>query len=186
MILTGGFTDAARASASAFRAALTALSRPGTITTVSGAEPPSAISVAAGVLVLTLADATTPVHLAGATDCADVRDWITFHTGAPLVAAKEATLALGAWEALQPVSRFAIGTGAYPDRSATLIVEVPTLVAQGARLTGPGIKGASHLSLPEVAAFQANHALFPLGFDVFLTCGDRLAGLPRSTRLEVV
>ena len=28
------------------------------------------------------------------------------------------------------------------------------------------------------------NALFPLGFDAFLTCGTRVAGLPRSTRVE--
>jgi alpha-D-ribose 1-methylphosphonate 5-triphosphate synthase subunit PhnH len=37
------------------------------------------------------------------------------------------------------------------------------------------------LTLPEVAAFRANRALFPLGLDFFFTCGDRLAALPRST-----
>jgi alpha-D-ribose 1-methylphosphonate 5-triphosphate synthase subunit PhnH len=183
-MLSGGFAEPAVASATAFRAALTALSRPGTIMEVGGALPPAALSVAAGVLVLVLADATTPLHLAGDANSTEVRDWITFHTGAPLVGASEAMLAIGAWDALQPLDRFAIGTGAYPDRSATLIVEMTRLEAEGARLTGPGIKGAAHLSLPEVAAFRANHALFPLGFDVFLTCGSRLAGLPRSTKVE--
>ena len=37
---------------------------------------------------------------------------------------------------------------------------------------------------PEIAAFQANRRRFPLGFDTYLTCGDRLAGLPRSTKVE--
>jgi alpha-D-ribose 1-methylphosphonate 5-triphosphate synthase subunit PhnH len=80
--------------------------------------------------------------------------------------------------------RFAIGTAEYPDRSATLIVEMPELVAEGARLTGPGIETEAHLSLPEIAAFQANRARFPLGFDCFFTCGERVAGLPRSTRVQ--
>jgi alpha-D-ribose 1-methylphosphonate 5-triphosphate synthase subunit PhnH len=40
------------------------------------------------------------------------------------------------------------------------------------------------LNLPETAAFRANRAHFPLGFDTILTCADRLAGLPRSTRVE--
>ena len=51
----------------------------------------------------------------------------------------------------------------------------------GAVLTGPGIADAARLSLPDVAAFRANRALFPLGLDFFFTCGDRLAALPRST-----
>ncbi|MGL6208743.1 MAG: phosphonate C-P lyase system protein PhnH, partial [Paracoccaceae bacterium] len=119
-------------------------------------------------------------------DCAVVRDWITFHCGAPLVGAAEAMFAVGDWAGLRPVERFSIGRADYPDRAATLIVEMPVLVASGPRLTGPGIAEAAHLSLPDVAAFQDNRALFPLGFDAFLTCGDLLAGLPRSTRVEAV
>ncbi|MFN4158779.1 MAG: phosphonate C-P lyase system protein PhnH [Gemmobacter sp.] len=182
--LSGGFADAPVAAARAFRAALEAMSRPGRIETVAGAAPPAPASVAAGVLLLTLADATTPVHLAGAHDHGPLRDWVTFHTGAPLVGAARAVFALGTWEGLQPLDRFAIGTPEYPDRSVTLIVELARLADAGMRLTGPGIREAVHLSLPEVAAFATNRAGFPLGFDTFLTCGDRLAGLPRSTRVE--
>lgn len=182
--LSGGFADAPMDAARAFRATLEAMARPGTIWPVEGAAPPAPLSVAAGVVLLTLADATTPVHLAGAWDCAALRDWITFHCGAPLVGADKAAFALGDWAALQPVTRFAIGRADYPDRSATLIVEMPDIAAAGAILTGPGIADRAALSLPEVAAFQANHALFPLGFDCFLTSDARLAALPRSTRVE--
>ena len=182
--LLGGFVDAPLQSARAFRSALDALSRPGTICTVAGAAPPAPLSVAAGVLILTLCDATTPVHLAGAHDCAGVRDWIIFHTGAPLVSANHASFAIGTWPASQPVDRFSIGTPDYPDRSATLIVELPDLAATGATLSGPGIQHQTQLSLPDTAAFRANHALFPMGFDYFLTCGTRLAALPRSTRVK--
>lgn len=182
--LLGGFTTAPVQSAHAFRAALDALSRPGTICTVAGAAPPAPLSVAGGVLILTLCDGTTPIHLAGAHDCPQVRAWITFHTGAPLVAAELASFAVGSWGALQPVARFAIGTPDYPDRSATLIIEMPGLTPTGARLTGPGIETEAYLSLPEIAAFKANRARFPMGFDCFLTAGHDLAGLPRSTRVE--
>ena len=184
--LTGGFADAPVQSARAFRAVLDALSRPGVIVMLAGAAPPAPLSAAAGVLVLTLVDGTTPLHLAGGHDTPALRDWITFHTGAPLVGPAEAVFVIGIWEALQPVSRFAIGRADYPDRAASLIVEMPRLEASGARLTGPGIATEAHLSLPEVTAFQANRALFPLGFDTYLTCGSRLAGLPRSTRVEAV
>lgn len=183
--LLGGFIDAPVQSAHAFRASLEALARPGTLHDVTGATPPAPMSVAAGVLVLTLCDGTTPVNLAGAHDCAAVRDWITFHAGAPLVPAERAVFAIGTWDALQPVNRFAIGQPDYPDRSATLIVEMVELTAQGARLTGPGIKVAAHLSMPETAAFAANSTEFPLGFDCFFTAGAQVAGLPRSTKVEV-
>lgn len=185
-ILSGGFTDPARQSATAFRACLTALSRPGRIEGLSIATPPAPMSVAAGSVALTLLDGTTPVHLAGALDCADLRDWLTFHTGAPLVGATEAVFAFGSYDDLLPLDRFAVGTPEYPDRAATLVIEVPRLEATGAHLTGPGIKDHAFLSLPATAPFQANHALFPLGFDAFLTCGDRIAGLPRSTNVRDV
>lgn len=182
--LLGGFATAPIQSAFAFRAALDALSHPGKIGTLAGATPPAPLSVAAGVLLLTLCDTTTPVHLAGAHDCAAVRNWITFHCGASLVSAEAASFAIGGWAALQPVSRFAIGQPDYPDRSAMLIVEMPALTQHGARLTGPGIADHIRLSLPEVAAFAANRALFPLGFDCFFTAGTQVAGLPRSTIVE--
>jgi len=184
--MTGGFADAPVQSARAFRVALDVLSRPGLIAAVTGAVPPAPLSVAAGVLVLVLVDGTTPVHLAGAWDCAAVRDWITFHCGAPLVGPDEAVFAIGDWATLQPVDRFAIGRADYPDRSATLIVEMAALATEGMRLSGPGIAGSARLSLPDVAAFQDNRALFPLGFDTYLTCGDRMTGLPRSTRVEAI
>ena len=182
--LDGGFGDPARDGARAFRAALQAMARPGRIETVTGAVPPPPASPAAGALLLTLCDSATPLHLAPSHDTEAVRGWITFHTGAPFTGPETAMFALGSWEALNPVSRFSVGTAEYPDRGATLIVEVAALSAAGATLTGPGIETEAQLSLPETAAFAANRRRFPLGFDTYLTCGDRLAGLPRSTRVE--
>lgn len=184
--LSGGFAEAPVQSARAFREILEAMARPGTIRRVTGAQPPAPLSVAAGVALLVVADPTTPVHLAGAADCPAVRDWVAFHIGAPLVLAEEAEFAVGTWDALQPVSRFRIGQPDYPDRSATLIVECDRLVNHGPALTGPGIAAATWLNLPETAAFRANRALFPLGFDTLFTAGDRIAGLPRSTRVEAI
>lgn len=183
-VLSGGFSDPSTQSAKAFRALLEAMARPGHIQEIEGAEPPAPLSVAAGVALLTLADATTPLHLAGSFDSATLRSWIAFHCGAPLVGAEEAEIALGTWADLQPVSRFRIGEPAYPDRSATLIVEMPQLSNEGPRLSGPGIATETRLSLPETAAFQANRHLFPLGFDLILTSGNAVAALPRSTRVE--
>ena len=139
------------------------------------------LSVAAGTLILTLCDPETGLHLAGAHDTKDVRDWVAFHTGAPIVPAEAATFALGTWKALSPISRFPVGTAEYPDRSATLIVERAELGAAGATLQGPGIRETATLDLPEVAAFAANHRLYPLGLDFFFTAGSRVAALPRST-----
>lgn len=182
--LLGGFADPPAQSARAFRAVLEAMARPGTIRQVAGAQPPAPLSVAAGVALLVLCDPTTGLHLAGSADCPAVRDWVAFHVGAPLVAAEAADFAVGTWDALQPIGRFRIGQPDYPDRSASLIVEVDRLVNHGPALTGPGIETVIWLNLPETPAFRANRALFPLGFDCLFTAGNRIAGLPRSTRVE--
>ncbi|MEL6954621.1 MAG: phosphonate C-P lyase system protein PhnH [Pseudomonadota bacterium] len=182
--LEGGFGDPARDAARAFRAALDAMARPGTLTKMSGVAAPSPCSQAAAALLLTLCDDTTPIFLAPSHDNDALRGWITFHTRAPMVGPSHAMFALGTWDALQPVGQFQIGTPEYPDRSATLIVERDALSTVGATLRGPGIQDKAALSLPETAAFQKNRRKFPLGFDCYFTCGDQLAGLPRSTIVE--
>lgn len=158
--LPGGFRDGPIASARAFRAALEAMARPGTMWQVEEVIRQATLSVAAAVLILTLCDGTTPLHLGASLDTRLVRAWVTFHTGATLVSAGNARFAVGTWADLMPVDRFAIGLPDYPDRSATLIVELPELTASGPQLAGPGIATVAHLSLPETAAFRAKRALF--------------------------
>ncbi|MGV6849787.1 MAG: phosphonate C-P lyase system protein PhnH [Marinibacterium sp.] len=182
--LSGGFGNAAVDAAHAFRAAMTVMARPGEIARLDQAAPPAPISKAAGTLILTLCDGETGIHLAGVADNPAVRDWIAFHTGAPVVAARDAVFAVGRWGDLMPLDRFPIGCAEYPDRSATLIVECDDLTPSGAVLTGPGIKTAAHLALPDIAALSANHRLYPLGLDFFFTADTRVAGLPRSTAIS--
>jgi alpha-D-ribose 1-methylphosphonate 5-triphosphate synthase subunit PhnH len=181
--LDGGFADAPVDAAHAFRAAMSVTARPGRIERLAGARPPAPLSVAAGTLILTLCDPETPVHLAGPHDTAEVRGWIAFHTGAPVVSRADAAFAVGSWDALLPLDGYRIGEAEYPDRSATLIVEVAALEPEGATLSGPGIRDTARLSLPETAAFRRNARFFPLGLDFFLTAGDRVAALPRTTRV---
>ncbi len=182
-VLEGGFADTPRDAAFAFRAIMRAMARPGDIETVGGAEPAAPLSRAAGVVLLTLCDPETNIYLGARHDTAAVRDWLTFHTGAPFTGPEEAQFAIGDWDDL-PHGAFAIGSAEYPDRSTTLIVEMPTLTNSGATLQGPGIKDTASLSLPDSDAFRANRTLFPLGLDFYFTCGDRLAGLPRTTRIS--
>lgn len=179
----GGFGNPPVASAHAFRAAMNAMARPGRIQEITGATPPEGISAAAGSLLLTLCGPETGVYLAPDVDSNDLRGWLTFHTGAPIVLAEQADFALGGWDALAPLSRFRIGTPEYPDRSATLIVELPGFGAPNAMLRGPGIKGTARMALPESEAFQNNAVLYPLGVDFFFTSGSELAALPRSTQV---
>ncbi len=183
LALEGGFADPARTAAHAFRAVMAAMARPGTLQQIAGARPPAPLSPAAGAVILTLCDADTPVHLAGAADCPALRDWIAFHTGAPITGPADCAFAVGAWDALLPLNAYPIGTAEYPDRSATLIVEMPKLTATGTALRGPGIKDRAALSLPDPESCAANAALYPLGLDFVFTCGDTVAALPRSTEV---
>lgn len=180
----GGFSNPPLVASHAFRAAMNAMARPGHIHEIDGATPPAGISVAAGSLLLTLCDPETGVYLAPDVDSKALRGWLTFHTGAPIVAAEQADFALGCWEELQPLSRFRIGTAEYPDRSATLIVEMSGLGHPNAVLSGPGIRETARMRLPDPAVFQANSALFPLGLDFFFTSQTQLAALPRSTHIS--
>jgi len=182
--LSGGFTNPATQSAHAFRSVMEAMARPGTIQDIEGAEPPASLSSAAGTVLLTLCDTETPIYLAGAIDCADVREWLSFHIGSPFVGPANCMFAVGSWDALEPLSAYPIGTSEYPDRSSTLIVETPQLTSLGAKLSGPGIKDQAMLSLPKRAAFQANRMLFPLGLDFIFTTAHHIAALARTTEVS--
>ena len=181
--LEGGFSNPPHDAAYAFRTLMDVIARPGRIGRLSGATPPPGLSTAAGTLLLTLADPDTPVFLADDLNTPDVRDWVTFHTGAPLRGPSHATFAVGGWDSLRPLDVYPIGTPEYPDRSTTLIVECEVLDATGTRLTGPGIEDSAMLPLPDPDFFDRNSRCFPLGLDFYFTCGDRIAGLPRSTRI---
>jgi alpha-D-ribose 1-methylphosphonate 5-triphosphate synthase subunit PhnH len=187
--LEGGFDDRARSSAVAFRAALDVLARPGRIGEMAGAAPPEGLSVAAGVLLLTLADVETPLWLPERLRGGAVAEWLRFHTNAPPAAARgQAMFALGRWEELLPLADWPAGTPAYPDRAVTMIVEVAALEGGPVlALSGPGIDGrgrlAPVLTSGAATALRANAARFPLGLDFFFTAGGRVAGLPRSTRI---
>ncbi|ATF19545.1 phosphonate C-P lyase system protein PhnH [Phaeobacter gallaeciensis] len=180
---SGGFTAPPIQSAKAFRAAMTAMARPGEIKDITGTTPPEGLSVAAGCLLLTLCDPDTSLYLASDVDRPAVRDWITFHTGAPFVRPEQADFAIGGWSALTPLDRYRIGTSEYPDRSATLIVELPSFNTPNAELRGPGIKASTEIWLPDIGPFQANSMLFPLGFDTYFTAGSRICALPRSSQI---
>jgi len=187
--LAGGFMQGPRDSAVAFRAALDALAHPGRLRRITGVVSPVSLSPAAGALLLTLADAETPVWLPGRLRGGDVEEWLRFHANTPVAEQRGgAAFALGQWEELLPLEVWPAGEPECPDRSATLVVEVDAL-EDGPELTlsGPGIESTARFapSLPEgaAAALTTNAARFPLGVDLFFTSGSRVAGLPRSTRI---
>jgi alpha-D-ribose 1-methylphosphonate 5-triphosphate synthase subunit PhnH len=189
-----GFERPVQDSQAVFRQVMMAMARPGSIHAVPVAlDPPAGLSRAAAGVALALCDFETPVWLDPALARDDaVTGFLRFHTGAPLVgdpaAAHFAFLPAGApWPSLEA---FALGTLAYPDRSTTLVAEVGSLSGEGGwTLTGPGIAGTARLAAAGVPAdmlarLADNRSLFPRGVDLVLTCGDRLAALPRSTIVE--
>lgn len=192
--LLPGFADPVSGAQATFRAVLDAMARPGTVVAVSPTpDAPAPLSPVTAALALTLLDMDTPVWLDPAAAQPAVVEYLRFHCGCPLVeapaAAAFAVVADGA--ALPPLAAFDHGSDDYPDRGATVIVQVASLSTAGPwRLKGPGIDGTARLgAAPLPVAFPAwavaNHAGFPRGIDVILAAPDGVACLPRSTRLEV-
>lgn len=192
-VYEGGFSDPVGASQTVFRALMDAMARPGTVHVLPDVTaPPAPLSASASALIATLADADTPVWLdAALTKTSAVRDWIVFHTGAPVVSnPSDAAFALvAAPQSLSALNGFSLGTQEFPDRSTTIILQVSTL-SDGALLTleGPGIKDQAQLApepLPQhfETQWRANRAAFPRGVDLILAAPGCVAALPRSTCL---
>jgi alpha-D-ribose 1-methylphosphonate 5-triphosphate synthase subunit PhnH len=190
-----GFGDAVAGSQSMFRIAMDAMARPGRrLAVAAGLRAPAPLDATAAALLLTLCDFETPVWLdPPLNDSTRVAEFVRFHTGARLVAdAGEAAYAVIADpQRMPPLMRFAQGTLDYPDRSATVILQVRELRTAGWKLEGPGVRGhalfaASPLPADFVKQARANRAQFPCGVDMFFTTGDAIAALPRSTRLTEI
>jgi alpha-D-ribose 1-methylphosphonate 5-triphosphate synthase subunit PhnH len=192
-MLVPGFSDPVLASQAVFRTVMEAMARPGQIAEIGVTlAPPAPLGIAAAALALTLLDFETPVWLDPKLAAApEVDGWLKFHTGAPRAAGPTAAaFAFMAEPAAMPVfDAFGLGSVEYPDDSTTLVLEVEALTDGDAfHLSGPGIKEARSLAaapLPAdfAARMAANRARFPRGVDLVLTCGRRLAALPRSVHL---
>ena len=198
-----GWSDPVDDAQRCFRAALRALSRPGEAVEVPA--PPAVPGLQAGTvaLLLTLTDADTPVFWCGP----EASRWLRFHTGAPLARrAAEATFVVAAdGHALPALDHCCSGSDASPERSSTLLIELPGLT--GGRTTvwsGPGLQHPRALALPAPLVaddadpagaavadgdafwrqWQAQQLRFPTGVDVFFVAGRQLVGLPRTTRVH--
>jgi alpha-D-ribose 1-methylphosphonate 5-triphosphate synthase subunit PhnH len=190
--LLPAWTDSVHAAQATFRSVLKALSEPGQLQTLSAAiTGPSPLHPATTALCLALLDLETPVWCDDAAQTAAVASYLRFHCGSPLSddPAASAFAVIADASCLQ-LNRFAQGTMEYPDRSATLLIQVPTLIDGPARvLSGPGIAETTTLrvgGLPEDfdAHWGANAAAFPIGVDILFCCGNEIIGLPRTTRIN--
>lgn len=185
-----GFADPVADAQATFRAVLDAMARPGRLHRVGATlRPPAPLGPAAAALLLTLADAETPLHLAPG--FAAARDWIVFHTGAPLTD-DPGRAAFAVADAVPAFAALSAGSDEAPEDSATVIVQVQAL-GEGTsyRLSGPGLRAPALLSVAGLPAdfaalWAGNHGLYPRGVDLVLTCGPALVALPRSLAVEAV
>ncbi|KEY57913.1 phosphonate C-P lyase system protein PhnH [Serratia sp. DD3] len=191
MTLLSGFEQPIEQSQQAFRLILKALSEPGHEVILQGGPAWGTLNAASTAVLLTLADQETPLQLSAELNNEQVLSNIRFHTGAPLAANHtEVSLALFD-EQLQSADLQVLphGSEVSPEHSATLVVQLSTLVGgPNLRLTGPGIEKERNISPPLPAALR-DYLLkrphrFPLGLDILLTCGECLMALPRTTRVE--
>lgn len=192
--LTGGFAQPVFNAQDVFRMVMDGMARPGTLKQVAiDIDPPAPLGRAAGAIALTLCDHDTPVWLSAGLAKSAVPGWIAFHTSAPQTREKaEARFAFGeAGLALSSFGLFATGSQEYPDRSATLVLEISDLQAGAPlALAGPGIAGSTVIrpqGLPEsfLRLWADNRTLFPRGIDVVLTAGSHFLCLPRTTKITV-
>lgn len=190
--IPAGFAEPVLDAQAAFRGLMRALSFPGRRAAVPGAsETPAGWPPALAAAALALLDAETPVWLDPAADSEDAKAFIRFHSGAPIVDRPEGCqFAVILDPAHAPFSAFQIGVDQYPDRSATLLIGLPSLEGGASKqLSGPGVATTQAIAPagdldPFWAAWRTNRALYPLGWDAFLFAGTEAIGLPRSILVE--
>ncbi|MGE5865424.1 MAG: phosphonate C-P lyase system protein PhnH [Rhizobacter sp.] len=196
--LPSAFANPVHDAQSVFRRLLEAMARPGRIETIDAAACGTlgrlGISPAAAAVLLTVVDAEVRLWLDDSLRSPRLAQWLRFHAGAQLVerAAEADWLMLAAASATPQLwAEARIGTDEAPHRSATLLIDVPSLGAgAGLALRGPGIETVHTLERCGIAPpfWQAridSEAEFPRGADLVLACGERIAALPRSTRLTL-
>ena len=187
-----GFAAPVFQSQETYRLILQAMAFPGRIVTGTyHLERGIGLDQASAAVCLTLLDGETPLWLQEG--CEDrLASWLRFQCGCPLVEdpAAAAFALISDPLAMPPMDTFSSGTAQYPDRSTTLILQMDTLEEGNlVVIRGPGIKermGLTLASLPEAFWEQRQQVCdgFPQGIDLILTCGRRLAALPRTTRIE--
>jgi alpha-D-ribose 1-methylphosphonate 5-triphosphate synthase subunit PhnH len=190
--LEPGFADPVHDAQACFRAVLAAMAHPGQIVPLPvspAGSPPMPLRAAAASIALTLCDGDTPVWLDAVS--AEAAAYLAFHCGAPLGnAPDEARFALVTdAAALPPLDLFALGSDEYPERSATLVIQVCDLAnGSGMALRGPGIQEEIRLHVGGLpprfwVERMALAELFPRGLEILFVGDDKLAALPRSTRI---
>jgi alpha-D-ribose 1-methylphosphonate 5-triphosphate synthase subunit PhnH len=192
-VVLAGLADPVLDSQRIFRSVLEAMAHPGRVVALGGLpEAPRGLHPAAVALCLTLVDFETPLWLDPPARRPEVLDGLRFRCGCPIVE-EPGRARFGLIvdpQQMPPLEAFDGGTDDYPDRSATLVVQVGALVAgAGKRLRGPGIPEEARLEAEGLPGrfwteLSDNRARFPRGVDVVLAAPAALAALPRTTRVQ--
>lgn len=108
----------------------------------------------------------------------------------PLKQAEYVFADLSSSTAISAIGDINTGDLLQPDQSATLFAHATLGSGTRLRLSGPGISGFDTLAIGGVHRnfwqFRREVSRYPLGFDLYLVDGDRIAGLPRSTTVEII
>jgi alpha-D-ribose 1-methylphosphonate 5-triphosphate synthase subunit PhnH len=191
--MPAGFADKVLLAQLTFRSVMDAMARPGSVQHIEATSGvPAPMMRGSAAIALTLFDQDTPVWLdAEMTETRNVAKWIKFHTSASVIKASTVCsfAVIADAKVLPDFENFSFGTGEYPDRSTTIILQVTSLTQGPAyELRGPGIDGVAILratvDLPDLLDRLAlNATLFPRGIDLILVADDAIVAIPRTTRL---
>ena len=198
-----GFAQPVQAAQQVFRITLEAMSRPGRVLplpapVLAALEAPG-LSPGLTALLLSLLDAETRLWLAPPLATDEAVQYLRFHSGVRMAdgPADADFVVVGAAQARPELwSTLNRGTDEAPQAGATLVVDLVSLRAtmpgQPGALTlrGPGIQHVHTLAAVDVPApfWRARAALeadYPRGIDLILCSGDRIAAVPRTTRVSL-
>jgi alpha-D-ribose 1-methylphosphonate 5-triphosphate synthase subunit PhnH len=192
-VLEPGFENPFLGPQQTFRAILDALARPGQCVKIkSKLNVPELLNAASAATCLTLLDDETPFWTDLSWNSSAV-DWFQFHCGCSVVT--EPCMAHFALitqpDEMPSLDDFKIGDNEHPESAATLIIQVERFNDPNCQiLSGPGVKTSTHFAPAGIQAnfweqWQVQSASFPLGVDVFFTCNNSLAALPRTTQVSI-
>ena len=180
-------------SAQDFRLLMEAMARPGKVVELAPSKVTTKLfNQASRLCALALCDHEVSIWLDAGLAQPQVIEFLNFHTGSNIVQdlATADFVFFSAMPSLEELNSLQIGTPQYPDRSATVILEMANISAgDGYVLSGPGIQDKHYIDVDGLSQefiqwWPENRARFPLGIDVYLTSDSALVGLPRTTTIE--
>jgi alpha-D-ribose 1-methylphosphonate 5-triphosphate synthase subunit PhnH len=177
-----------------YRQLLDCMARPGKINVLPRPEwaPPAGLHTAGALVGFALLNPDVSFCVLGA-GADTLTQYIQINTAAKTDAVALADYIFMDGDAPMPVAKR--GTLPYPEESATLVVAVDRLSAEGGdvavSLTGPGVEGRrtfwiDGLDIAFLSQLRECNAEFPLGIDVVLTDAEqRIACIPRSSQIHI-